>query len=183
MSKNQPIAEVDERLVESLMRETVAVTDLLARSRDRAEKLGLRIVEQSVTPGELAANADLPISNVIELQTMSSCRAPWRQRLVDAERGLAHALRSESTLLGYVVVIATASLAAGILQLPGLQMAVIGFLAVQAVLVELIRIAIRELAGEGSKATHVAAAASILAASVAAGATLAIIGTRLLGAL
>ena len=170
MSEQSRIVSIDEKAVEDLLRETLQATDSQSSCSDRAASLGIRVVADE------AARADEI------LVTSVQGRAPWRQRLIEAERGLAHALRSESTLLGYVVAIAIASLAAGILKVPGLQLVVIGCLAVQAVLVELIRIAIREISGTSHKAAHVAAAASILAAGVALGATAVILGTRLLHA-
>lgn len=160
--------------VEALLKETLEAT---AASRRRS-------VEQ-----EESANSNTERVASIGLRVVSEdsstdrkprdMRPQWRQRLVEAEHGFAHAFRSESTLVGYAVVIATVCLAAGILKVPGLHLIGLGFVALQAVIVELIRIAIRETSGPGCKSSHVAAAASILAAMVAGAVALGLLASRI----
>lgn len=182
--------DYDDQSVEALMQETLDATAAVARLKDRAHELGLRVVIQESDKSSpenrhdeaASTSANVAVEDNSGLRVRVS-RAPWRERLIEAERGMAHALRSESTLLGYTVVIATAMLAAGILKVQGLQLVAIGFLAVQSVLIELIRIAIREAAGPSSKASQVASAASILAASVAAGATAFTLISKILSAI
>lgn len=177
MSERRPTLPPSEDAIEALLQDTLNATSASAKSasrrQDRASSIGLRIVAPA--GGDALEVADQPAV----LEAKPHGRAAWRQRLIEAERGLSHAIRSESTLLGYVVAIAVTSLAAGVLQVPVLQLLAIGFLAIQAVLVELIRIAIREMTHPTHKAAHVAAAASIMAASIAIGASTVILGMRL----
>lgn len=152
--------------VDALWQETVAATEA-----SKARRAQLEFVSEP-DPEETT------LKLVSEDETPAPARSAWRERLIDGERGLRHALRSECTLLGYAVAAAVTAMAAGVLQVPTLQLVIIGFVAVQAVLVELGRIAVREMTERTHKAASIATAASLLAAFTAAATIAVILGLR-----
>lgn len=163
------------------MQRTIAATEA---SRQRQQKLAtqpkLRVLDATDKATDIA-NVDTAFGSSDALANdEAQDRAVWRQRLVDAERGFTHAIRSESTLIGYTVIFGVASLAAGVLAVPGSQLLMLGFVFVQAVVIELVRIAVRELSQGQTKAEHIATAASLITASLAVTTAAVILCHRLL---
>lgn len=72
-------------------------------------------------------------------------RAPWRQRLVDAERGLSVGLRSDSTLYFYLFVNCILLAVGGVLDLSFLQWLIVGLAVAFVIAAELMQQALRAL--------------------------------------
>lgn len=159
------------------MQRTLAATEA---SRQRQQKLTIQPKLRVLDATDKATVETAFDGSDILANDEAQDRAVWRQRLVDAERGFTHAIRSESTLIGYTVIFGVASLAAGVLAVPGSQLLMLGFVFVQAVVIELVRIAVRELSQGQTKAEHVATAASLITATLAVTTAAVILCHRLL---
>lgn len=78
-------------------------------------------------------------------------RPPWRQRLVETERGLAQGLRGDSTLYFYLFVDCVLLAIGGVLDLPLWQWLIVGLAVTVVITTELMQQAIRALAAELSQ--------------------------------
>ena len=111
-------------------------------------------------------------------------RAAWRRRLIDAERGFAHSVRSESTLTAYLCAAGACLLAAGVLRVTAIEGAVLTLAFVVAVAVELGRIAVREMTDDPADKPHsVMATGSVLAAFAGLAVAAMVLGGKLIAAL
>lgn len=75
-------------------------------------------------------------------------RAPWRQRLIDTERGLRTGLRGDSTLFFYLFVNCTVLLIGGVLDLSFFQWLLVGFCITLVMSAELMQQSVRALVEE-----------------------------------
>lgn len=104
-------------------------------------------------------------------------RSPWRQDLVDAERGLALGLRSDSSLIGHLFYNCLIVAAGGVLQVSLLQWLVLLLAGTLACVTQLGRQALHEIAGALPNAPETAncvrrlAMAAVLVANTAWGLT------------
>lgn len=84
----------------------------------------------------------------IDILEPSRRRAPWRQRLVETERGLALGMRSDSSLHFYLFLNSAIIAVGGVLGLSTLQWLFVVLVATTVITAELVRQALRLLVGE-----------------------------------
>ena len=90
----------------------------------------------------------LPVSPVDADYDRTLRRAPWRQRLVEAERGLSHGLRGDGTLYVYLFADCLVIAVGAILRLPGWQWIIVGLVITLVLTAELMCLALRALITE-----------------------------------
>ena len=99
-------------------------------------------------------------------------RAPWRQRLVDAERGLTQGIRGDGTLFFYLFVDSAVLAVGGVLNLSFLQWLIVGLTVTFVLALELMQQALRVFVaemrrispeGKWDRVQHLATASVVLA--------------------
>lgn len=86
--------------------------------------------------------------DVPELLKQARRRSPWRQRLVDAERGLALGIRGDGTLFIYLFIDCAVVAVGCVLGLSTLQWLLVGFAVTLVLSLELMQQALRLLVAE-----------------------------------
>ena len=100
----------------------------------------------------------------IDLLALRRTRAPWRQRLIDAEQGFRFGLRSESTLFATLFAVVAIGCAAVVFRVSALEAAVLIVALTQSVAFTFVRLIVKEATGVTSTAHTLAAAAALASA-------------------
>lgn len=108
---------------------------------------------KSLKNGVAAMPPTVPVSSGVTESPRGSRRAPWRQRLIEAERGLSHGLRGDCTLFVYLFLDCLLIAVGVIFRLSSAQWIVVGTVLTLVLTAELLSQALRALISE-LKVTH-----------------------------